>query len=103
MPPAGLATGQRPFKTVRLSVQGCLCLINQCIHYYLKGRIAFNGPPNKGHIIPSCDTIFSNSTFFLNGKCLLVLPAPHHRPPAPPPLGNIVRFHVSALELCEIV
>lgn len=102
MPPAGLATGQRPFKTVRLSVQGCLCLINQSIHYYLKGRIAFNGPPNKGHIIPSCDTIFSNSTFyFLDGKCLLVLPAPP--PPHPPPLGNIVRFHVSALELCEIV
>lgn len=84
MPPAGLATGQRPFKTVRLSVQGCLCLINQSIHYYLKGRIAFNGPPNKGHTIPSCDLIFSNSTFFFFWMesvywCFLH----HHRPTHP--------------------
>lgn len=68
MPPAGLATGQQSFKTVRLSVQGCLCLVNQSIRYYLEGCIAFNGPPNKGNIIPSCDTIFSNSIAISNSN-----------------------------------
>lgn len=33
MPPAGLATGQQPSKTVCLSVGRCLCPINQSIRY----------------------------------------------------------------------